>query len=285
MMNKIFIIGLIVLFFGSISFAQNNRQNDSLINFVDINNNKQGKWEKKYPNGQVRYRGFFVDNIPTGVFTYYYQNGKIKSVLNYDESGGSKAELFWDNGNYAAKGYFDSNNNKHLTWHMYFEDGKKSAVINFNHGVAEGNVLIFYQNIEKLALNCNYKAGKLDGQYTKYFQSGAKMEEGTYKNGTRDGYWKFYSNSGMIDEEGMYVNGKKDGEWKIYRDNPKGEIVNYDKGVPDNWDELMEEWRAKEEWAKENQNKFKQPEDYFDNPIEFFKPSTDPNTQVEYKLK
>ena len=34
MMNKIFIIGLIVLFFGSISFAQNNRQNDSLINFV-----------------------------------------------------------------------------------------------------------------------------------------------------------------------------------------------------------------------------------------------------------
>lgn len=55
--------------------------------------------------------------------------------------------------------------------------------------------------------------------------------------------------------------------------------------MPDNWDELMEEWRAKEEWAKENQNKFKQPEDYFDNPIEFFKPSTDPNTQVEYKLK
>ncbi|MCK9254905.1 MAG: hypothetical protein M0P36_03865 [Bacteroidales bacterium] len=284
-MKKIFILSLFVLSFYAISFSQTTRKNDSILNFVDINNNKQGKWEKKYKNGQIRYKGFFVDNIPTGVFTYYFENGKIKSVLNYDENGGAQAEIFWNNGNRAAKGYYDNNNNRHLTWNIYFEDGKKSAIINYNHGKAEGNVLIFYQNTEKLALNCNYKEGKLDGQYIKYFQSGAKIEEGTYKNGSRNGYWKFYSNGGIIDEEGLFVNGEKEGEWKVYSKNPKGDIINYDKGKPDNWEFLMEEWREKEKWAMENQDKFKQPEDYFDDPMEFFKPSKDPHTQIEYNFK
>jgi hypothetical protein len=39
---------------------------------------------------------------------------------------------------------------------------------------------------------------------------------------------------------------------------------------PDNYDEMMLEWQQKQEWAKANQDQFKQPENYLDNPIEFF---------------
>ncbi len=282
MNNKCFFTCLLFLFFSLSLFSQNSKtKNDSIVNYVDINMNKQGKWVKKYANGQIRYKGFFIDNIPSGVFTYYYENGKIKSILNYDDKAGAQAELFFDNGNVAAKGYYDSEQNRHLIWKLFYEDGKKSAIINYEHGKANGNVQIFYPYTEKLVLDCNYKNGKLHGKYTKYFQSGIKIEEGTYENSTRHGYWKFYSTTGSVDEEGMYINGERDGLWKDYTKDPKGETVTYKDGIPDNWDELMEEWKEKEKWAKENQDKFKQPEDYFDNPIEFFKPSKDPHTQMK----
>ena len=54
-------------------FAQNVGQegSDTLLNYKDINGLKQGKWIKKYVNGQVRYKGYSVDNVPKGDFYQY----------------------------------------------------------------------------------------------------------------------------------------------------------------------------------------------------------------------
>ena len=39
---------------------------------------KQGMWQKKYNNGNVRYEGFFKDNKETGLFRYFYEDGSLK---------------------------------------------------------------------------------------------------------------------------------------------------------------------------------------------------------------
>ena len=48
------------------------------INYVDNFGMKQGMWQKKYNNGNVRYEGFFKDNKETGLFRYFYEDGSLK---------------------------------------------------------------------------------------------------------------------------------------------------------------------------------------------------------------
>ncbi|MCF0207492.1 MAG: hypothetical protein HUK15_08695, partial [Bacteroidales bacterium] len=79
------ILALVMLAaFAMPSFAQlvGEKQADgTIINYIDINKKKQGKWVKKYDNGQIRYEGFFTNDQPTGTFKYYHENGKQKSIL------------------------------------------------------------------------------------------------------------------------------------------------------------------------------------------------------------
>lgn len=274
-MKHIIITGIILLSLFSFSFAQvGTMQDDTIVNYIDINKKKQGKWIKYYDNGSIRYKGFFINDIPTGTFMYYYSNGNIKSVMNYDDDGYSTTEMYWKNKNKAAKGYYNPERQRIKTWHIYYEDGSLASVINYDmQGAADGEVKMYYPGTNQLVLHCFYENGKKHGHYIKYFDSGLVHEEGDYKNGLKVGIWKLYSPEGDLEEEGPFVDGIRNGDWIVYMDDPKGDTVNYTHGRPDNYDEQMELWRKKEEWAREHQDQFRQPEDYLDNPIEFFKPS------------
>ncbi len=274
MRNSLIGLVIIFLFAATAVSAQNVGQkiDDTIVNYIDINKKKQGKWIKYYDSGKIRYKGYFINDKPTGTFMFYHPNEKIKSLLSYDSQGCSKAEIFWENGNRAARGDYDENNLRNNTWYIYFEDEVLSAVITYNHGVADGPVKMYYPGTGKKVLECGYKDGKLDGYYKKFFEGGLLIEEGPYVKGTRNGYWKFYTTTGAIDEEGNFVNGEKDGDWIVYTKIPTGDTVNFNMGRPDNYDEVMQEWVEKQQWAKDNQDQFKQPEDYLDDPIEFFKP-------------
>lgn len=255
------------------------RQSDgSVINYMDINKKKQGKWIKKYDNGQIRYEGFFTNDIPSGTFTYYYENGKKKSILVYNDDHSATVTMFWDNGNKAADGEYDSEKQRHNDWLMYTEAGKLLETIHYNHGKADGVVKIYYPNTTNLTLDCMYANGKRNGYYKTYFENGRIHEDGEYKDNSRHGHWKIYTPEGMLEEEGDYVNGYREGEWKDYRKDKSGELVNYTRGHSDKEEEEMKEWHRKAEWAKEHQDQFMRPEDYLDDPMQFFQH----NTRVDY---
>lgn len=273
---KIALIFIAICGLNSNVIAQNvgSMQNDTLINYIDINKNKQGKWIKYYDSGKIKYKGFFINDQPTGTFMFYHSNGKIKSVMNYDDKGYATTEIYWRTGKDAAKGQYNDKKDRIGEWKIYFEDGTLASVINYNDiGQASGEVMMYYPNTNRKVLHCHYKDGKKHGYYEKFFQSGLKQEEGPYKNNLKEGLWKLYTPEGVIEEQGMFVEGRRTGEWLVFTDDKGIDTVNYVMGRPDNYDELMDEWRKKEEWAKENQHLFKQPEDYLDNPFEFFKPS------------
>ncbi len=271
------LIFTLVFFTGMISFsiAQNvgKMKNDTLINYIDINNKKQGKWVKHYDSGKIRYKGFFVNDKPTGTFMFYHSNGRVKSVLNYDDKGYSTTEIYWKSGNSAAKGSYDDTNTRIKTWHIYFEDGTLASVINYSvYGKPDGEVRMYYPGTNQKVLHCYYKNGKKHGTYKKFFPTGLTQEEGEYVDNLKEGIWKLYSPEGVLEEEGPFYHGRREGDWIVYTDAKGVDTINYQMGRAENYDEKMNEWREKEEWAKTHQNEFKQPEDYMDNPINFFRP-------------
>lgn len=246
-------------------------ENDTIINYVDINGKKQGKWTKRYNNDQVQYTGYFVNDIPKGEFIRYHKNGKIKAKINYDDNGNADAELFNENGIRLATGLYDSKQERIGLWHIYFDDGTLALVINYKNGKVEGPVTMYYPGGEYKVMEVNYENGKLEGSYKKYFKGNRPQEEGPCVNGLKHGHWKYYNPEGFLTEEGPYVNGRKHGDWIYYDLGDVKDTINYMNDIPDNFEEISRKWEDTLRWAKENQDKFKRPEDYLDNPHEFFR--------------
>ena len=39
--------------------------------------------EGHYPDGKLRYKGYFLNGQPAGEVTHYYPDGKVKAVMNH----------------------------------------------------------------------------------------------------------------------------------------------------------------------------------------------------------
>lgn len=251
-------------------FSQNTTGKDTVTNYTDINGNKQGKWIKYYDNSRVKYSGFFIDNIPQGVFRHYHTNGKIKALQTFSKDGSSFTEFHWKDGAVAAKGYFNSKRQKHGQWIYYFESGEKQKIIDYRNGEKDGIETSFYRNGNKLIENHN-KFNKKEGEYLFYFMNGNIRQRGFYLAGMKQGEFIHYRPDGTIEERGIYKNNNREGQWLIMNDKDIIDTVIFKNGVRTDKDSLENEFWKKTQWAKEHQENFKVPEDYLDNPFEFFR--------------
>ena len=74
-------------------------------------------------------------------------------------------------------------------------------------------------------IKANYKDGKLEGEYTVWYDNGVLEEEANYKDGKR------YIRRGWIEGEANYKDDKLEGEWKKWHDNGRLEFkANYKDG-------------------------------------------------------
>lgn len=81
--------------------------------------------------------------------------------------------------------------------------------------VEHGMFTKYYDN-GQIMIQGTYRDGKKDGLWKEYLRNGVPKTEGTYKNGVREGLWIIYYPGGKKHFEGMYRNGEKDGEWIEY---------------------------------------------------------------------
>ena len=80
-------------------------QTDTLFNQTDNKGLKQGYWKKYYPNGNLLYKGYFENNMPSGEMKRYYESGAIQAVMFFSENGKrSKIRLFYEDGELSAEG-------------------------------------------------------------------------------------------------------------------------------------------------------------------------------------
>ncbi|MCD6598546.1 MAG: hypothetical protein J7L04_12705, partial [Bacteroidales bacterium] len=106
-MKKINFIIFLLLISLIMTAQQKEPQANDISNYTDSNGLKQGNWEKKYHNGNIKYTGKFKDNKPIGEFKRYYENKSLQSVMIYDENGTSaQTTFYYKNGKIAAEGKY-----------------------------------------------------------------------------------------------------------------------------------------------------------------------------------
>jgi antitoxin component YwqK of YwqJK toxin-antitoxin module len=232
------------------------------INRTDENGQKQGKWMKKFENGNTLYEGTFLNDKPVGEFKRYYISGKLISVLTYHESSDSIDAIFYHPNEYlAAKG-------------------------RYNDRAKEGE-WVFYSTNQEDFIICieTYINNKKEGKSTKYHYSGQIAEEHIYRNDIKHGAWtqyftdgvtcirsQFISNkvngsfetfhpNGKKEITGTYVNDTREGAWLFYNDDGSlKQTIKYNKGIAENDLKLIEEETRYLDMLEKNGGKIQDPE-------------------------
>jgi antitoxin component YwqK of YwqJK toxin-antitoxin module len=234
-------------------------QNDT-INQLDQQGRKQGYWEKRLPDGNLIYQGYFKDNKPVGEMRRYYESGEIKAIRYYKEdSDWSRAKIFYNNGEMASEGTYYLNL-KDSTWTNYsFYSGSVTSVEQYNKGMKQGVEKKFYENgkiSEEIEWNMNVKHGK----WRQYFNDGATKLIANYSFGKVSGLYIFYWPNGNQYIKGQFIDNKRHGKWFFYKDNGelKTEIV-YHYGKAENEEEIIEKDQEFFRMVEENMGKFEEP--------------------------
>ena len=158
------LISIALLFSPILIFSQENK--------LDASGKKQGSWVKLNPKTKKKiYEGQFTNNQPTGLFNYYFENGKLKAQTTYSDNGKKAHSLLFDKqGNKIAEGIY-YNQIKDSIWNYYNPE----------------NTLISQES---------YLNGKKNGAWKVFYESGKLFEESNWKNGIKEGAWKqFYKNA------------------------------------------------------------------------------------------
>ncbi|PKP27531.1 MAG: hypothetical protein CVU06_01765 [Bacteroidetes bacterium HGW-Bacteroidetes-22] len=191
-------------------------QSSDTLNKTDSHGRKQGVWKKNYPNGVVRYRGWFVDDKPVGEFRYFNEEGKLKTVIIHALDGEhSFTRMYDDLGGLQATGYF-LGQKKDSLWTMFDASGHKIAEEQYKNGIPEGRWAAYFAADSVTAQIQMWKAGSRNGLYREFFQTGSVKFEMNYADDKAQGVVQGWLPEGILQFKGNYNNGKKDGEWLFY---------------------------------------------------------------------
>lgn len=201
-MKKIILLLLFFLtcFGGSLSAQDYNR--------TDSKGRRQGLWTDFYPNGQKRYEGQFKNDLCTGEFKYYDEQGRLIATNDFDKSGmRALNKSYASNGTLIATGYY-LHQKKDGEWRYFSKDNGKLILVEENRN------------------------GKVHGTSKVYYETGVLMTECLYQDGLREGHARTYYPSGALKEEGDFLHGEKTGVWKTY--NEDGNVISSEQySAPD----------------------------------------------------
>ena len=154
---------------------------------IDNQGNKQGIWSKSYTNGSIRYRGQFKDNIPYGIFNYYYVTGELEAKKEFFHNGLAAAtHIFYQDGALKVSGLY-ANDLKDSTWNYYNND----------------SIMIMSEQYEK---------GKLNGITKTFYYDGSIYEIKHWENDIENGKWVQYFINGEIKMKASYKEGLRSGQ-------------------------------------------------------------------------
>jgi len=224
-MKRLKLLTLIgILFFTNSVFVQGQ-------NITDSKGMKQGAWRKLDAAGKVIYEGQFKDNIPQGVFRYYYEDGKVRSELSYSPDGKTaNAVNYHPNSKKMAEGVY-AETKKDGLWKYYNERENISAEEYYTKGMPVGFWKTYYDN-GNLLEECPYKNGKKDGLSKQYFSDGSVKSEVNFKNGKYEGSARYLFPDGKPLLVGQFKDDLKHGLWIAYKANGEKESeITYFEGV------------------------------------------------------
>jgi antitoxin component YwqK of YwqJK toxin-antitoxin module/CHAT domain-containing protein len=198
-----------------------NEEGNLSSEFEMLNGKKQGVYTSFHPNGKVAAKGFYKDDHYTEIWTYYSEQGDVKSTGSYydTDSATGKWIYYYTNGKTKTEGNYLKNKKDGL-WIFYFESGEvelKEITVNAQ---LQGEWFQYYKNGKTLE-HRNYDHGELHGSFALYHENGQLKNAGIFDHGIKTGTWMSYYAGGQVDEKVSYASGKRDGEFLSYHKNGK----------------------------------------------------------------
>ncbi|MDA3883779.1 MAG: hypothetical protein PF481_10905 [Bacteroidales bacterium] len=242
---------------------------DSLVNYKDINQKKQGYWIKKDDNNNKIYEGYFKNDIPVGQFKKYHENGELKYDMYYNpEDLKSVTVTMYDiTGELSAKGaYYDKKKNG--KWLYYGADELLILEEQYDMGILDGKSIVYWQDkTHNPAEIKNWKKGVKDGAWTWYYSDGSIRMKAGYKNDKLHGDFIVYFVDGSTHIKGKYYEDKRDGIWEYYNEDGENYItISYNKGEITNKEEFEKQQTEYVNSLLEEDSTQKDPGKYIDNP-------------------
>jgi len=222
---------LILIFFVSLSSGILYSQSPVETNQKDQLGRKQGLWRDYFATGTLRYEGNFVDNIPTGVFKYFYPQGQLRAELIHQPGEKAvKATYYHRNRAILGEGFFVDREKEGL-WRFFSDEGILTLENFYQNGLNHGVWKTFYDN-GRQAEHITWHRGVQQGLYERYFTTGAVQIRTTYENNQLHGKYEVFYLNGQPRVTGFYKNNIPDKVWTFF--GQLGEIqkvVIYEEGV------------------------------------------------------
>lgn len=240
---------MILLFLAPIvSYAQDS---EIPINTTDASGMKQGLWRIKSKNNTIE-EGYYINGKKDGVWTATYPSGTKKHAITYINGlPKGPATFYYENGLVMEEGTWDVNHWEG-SYSFFHPNGKPAYKFNFNNdGKRVGEQLYFHEN-GNLKYVGTWENGKPDGAVEVFNEQGLKTSERIYNEGefsknirtqesqrnkqstfTGTGDFTLYNMNGDIDKKGYFKGGKLiNGDIYIY--NQQNELVrveSYKEGI------------------------------------------------------
>ncbi|MEZ4938603.1 MAG: hypothetical protein R2799_13515 [Crocinitomicaceae bacterium] len=201
------------------------------INQNDASGQKHGKWIGTYPNStQTAYEGTFDHGKRTGVFFFYYPNGKMKAAMKFSKNGTfARAEMYFEDGTLIAKGNY-VNEKKDSVWTYFGGTGYVRKTEGWKNGRLEGKTTVYmepqpgdtklkpiqfmtyrdsilngpfavYYPSGEIKQKGNYLDGNMDGEVYTFYESGKRMIIERYKYAVRHGLWVYFNEDGTLNRK------------------------------------------------------------------------------------
>jgi antitoxin component YwqK of YwqJK toxin-antitoxin module len=243
-------------------------QGQENLNQTDSKGLKQGRWEKRFPNGGIMYEGSFKNNKPYGEWKRYHESGGIKAILLYNEDNDSvKARLFESSSFPVAEGiYLHEKKSGKWTW---FSEKTKISEEEYVNGMKNGICRKFYPTGELLEESV-WKDDRREGKYQAFYQSGKPYLQCMYRNNRRNGRCFSYFPSGLPEMEANYTDDLQDGDCRFLDENGNLRFtLHYEKGILKNPEVLIQLDTNELDKLEKQRDRLTDPEKYLENPVEY----------------
>ncbi|MEQ9261966.1 MAG: hypothetical protein RLP14_02275 [Owenweeksia sp.] len=182
---------------------------------VDEQGRKQGPWKEYYPDGTLKAKGSYLDDLKIEEWTYYYADGEIEQTGSYQQGLPNGAWVWYHpNGQAWREEEFFRGEEDGLSIE-YSDSGAVIAKGNYIEGLKDGQWLVQVNDHKEIG---NYFDGLRNGKWVYYYNGKEETIrfEGVYENGLASGFHTYYYQNGNVERRGKYAGGKKEGVWDYF---------------------------------------------------------------------
>lgn len=244
-------------------------QTDTL-NQLDEQGRKTGYWIMRYPSGNIRYEGRFIDGKPVGELIRYYPDQTIKARLLSRDDGRYLGQLYDETGRMRASGHY-MEEKKDGQWVYFSRDSQPVISVSYEADRLNGPARRYFVN-GTLMEETQWINNKQHGVRRVYHESGQLVLECHYLNGQMHGAYRSYSDQGMLLISGQYENNLKTGVWKYFGlPGDKTYTINYVNGQAHPDSEMDSLSRKEFEIFERNRQILRDPLDYLSDPFSYIR--------------